>query len=354
MDSQQLGKVVINNMASNFEPAGEFKRARWIGPIRDGKWKGYIDWNGEWVLRTEYADLGEFREGLAAFQSASRIGFIDEAGDIVIPPQFDVATFILPHFREGLAPVYLDGKATYIDREGRILYSGEDALAWNFMDGRAILGGQDRYVVIDREWREVSRFSVYEIPYFFDFPEDWDFFPCLTYGDDKRFRRAYINWRGEYVFPPIYAEVGPFNDGLAPFSPDEQFGPCGLVHLSGEVIHEPTFESIGVFSAERLAPAAREKNRYGYINTSGEWVIPPIYQQALSFCDGLACVTVPDGSRHGTKGFINSAGEMVIEPRFHRQSNFHEGWAWVECNGMNQIIDRRGTVIWESPIPNEP
>lgn len=331
----------------------ELKSSKWIGPIREGNCKGYIDWNGEWILRTEFADLGEFREGLAAFQSASRIGFIDEAGSIVIPPQFDVETFIPPHFREGLAPVYLNGKATYIDRDGRILFSGGETLAWNFVGGRAIVGSPDRYSVIDREWREVSAISVYEIPYFFDFPEDWNCFPCLTYGDDQLYRRAYINWRGEYVFPPIYAEVGPFADGVAPFSPEDQFGPCGLVRLSGDVILEPTFHRIGPFSEEGLAPAAKEKKRFGFIDRGGEWVIPPIYQQALSFSEGLACVTVPGKSRHGTKGFINSAGEMVIEPRFNCQSSFHDGWAWIECDGMNQVIDRRGRVIWESPIPRE-
>jgi hypothetical protein len=82
-------------------------------------------------------------------------------------------------------------------------------------------------------------------------------------------------------------------------------------------------------------------------------IFPLIYHKAISFREGLACVTVPDRSRYGTKGFVNSTGEMVIEPRFQCDSSFHEGWAWVECNGMNQIIDRRGTVIWESPIPKE-
>lgn len=316
--------------------------------MRQGKYIGYIDWNGEWVLRTEFADLGEFREGLAAFRAGSRVGFIDQTGSIAIAPKFDLKTLVLPHFREGLAPVHFNGKATYIDPTGQIVFVGDDTLAWNFVGGRAILGGQDQYAVIDREWKKVSVISVYEIPYFFDFPEDWNCFPCLACGDDGLFRRAYINWRGEYVFPPIYGEVGPFVGGVAPFSHEDPFGPYGLVHLSGEVILEPTFHHIGSFSAEGLAPAAKEKTGFGFIDRSGEWVIPPIYQQACSFSEGLACVTVPGKSRHGIKGFINSTGKMIIEPRFQRQSSFHDGWARVECDGMNQVIDRRGAVIWQT------
>ncbi|HVK59618.1 MAG TPA: WG repeat-containing protein, partial [Candidatus Kapabacteria bacterium] len=78
------------------------------------------------------------------------------------------------------------------------------------------------------------------------------------------------------------------------------------------------------------------------------WVIEPIYKQALSFDNGLACVTVPGKKRHGTKGFINSRGEMVIEPRFHRQSSFwHREWALVGFENRDAIIDRKGNVIWE-------
>ncbi len=187
--------------------------------------------------------------------------------------------------------------------------------------------------------------KVYEIPYFFEFPETWGCFPCLILKED--FRRAWINWKGDFVFPPIYAEVGPFVDEIGPFSPDEQFGETGLVRIDGTVVVPPTFRSIGAF-VEGLAPASKEKKKFGYINVDGEWVIPPIYQKALSFSDGLACVTVSvPGKRHGLKGFINPKGEMIIPPQFEHESCFHNGWAHVELGMKQAVIDRTGRVIWE-------
>lgn len=270
----------------------------------------------------------------------------------MIDPRFDAGTLIEPpHFREGWAPVTLDGNGTYVDSRGGTAFVGEAAQVWNFVDGRALIHrSESSYSVIDRHWREVSAISLAEIPYFFDFPEDWNCFPCLEYHREHGYRRAFIDWRGEFIFPPIYAEVGPFVNGVAPFSPQEQFGPWGLVHISGKVILEPMFHSIGPFCAEGLAPAAREKKKFGFINTKGEWVIPPVYRQALPFHEGLACVTIAGKTRHGNKGFINLDGEMVISPRFFRQSRFHGGWALVEFEGMDQVIDRSGRVLWETSV----
>ena len=301
------------------------------------------------MLKLPYPRIGEFHDGLAAFVRDEKLGFFDIRGNETIKPIFDAPHYKLPQFGEGLAPVESDGKGTIIDSSGNILVPPRPCITyWNFVQGKALVCSNSAFAVINREWQKLAALNVRDIPYFHHFPQDWNSIPCLVVVNED-FRRARINWRGEFTFPPIYVELGTFVDGVAAFAPSDQLGPWGLVRETGEVIVPPTFHSIGHFS-EGLAPAALEKKKFGYINSSGDWIIPPIYQQALSFSDGLACVTIPGKHRHGTKGFINPAGEMVIEPRFFRQSSFRNGWAYIECNGMNQVIDRTGRVLWETPV----
>lgn len=237
-----------------------------------------------------------------------------------------------------------------MDKSGRVVVPPRaNSAFWNFVQGKALVVSEGVFSVIDRDWKTVSVLKVCDIPYFYHFPQDWNAVRCLVKVGSDNFLRAHINWKGEFSFPPMYAELGAFVNGVAPFAPNDQLGPWGLVRANGEVILPPNYYSIGHF-AEGLAPAALEKKKFGYINASGEWVIPPIYQGSSSFHDGLACVIVPGKHRHGNKGFINPAGEMVIEPRFFRQSSFRNGWALVERDGMQQVIDRTGGVLWEAPI----
>ncbi len=70
----------------------------------------------------------------------------------------------------------------------------------------------------------------------------------------------------------------------------------------------------------------KENGKYGYIDKTGEIIIPPKYDDAMPFSDGLARVMVND---HGYSrwGFINSKGEFVIKPELFAAKDFKEGLA---------------------------
>ncbi len=327
-------------------PINDPEEKTWIGPLNDGKKFGYLDWAGNWVLEIECDDLGDFHESLAPFVREERIGFVDVNGREIIRPAFTTHAIVLPGFREGLAPVLFEGRGTYIDINGELITPpGENPLLWNFINGKALICTfGPRFTVVDRDWTELSVIEVRDIPFYFDFPADWDCFPCIADGD-MEICRAYINWKGEFVFPPIYFFVGPWNDGIGPFSPDGIF--FGIVRLAGEVVVPPMFRTLSAFS-DGLAVAAIEQKKVGFVDITGKWVISPQFRQALPFCDGLACVTVPGKFQHGNKGYINRAGEMVIPPRYDRQTSFHDGWARVEFKGKTQVIDKKGNIIWEA------
>lgn len=321
-----------------------------IGPVRfQGKY-GFINTEGEWMIPPTFEELGEMREGLASFAAGGKLGFINEQGEVVIKPRFDIPRggCWVCGYSEGLVAVETDGEMGYINGSGEFVIAPEpNALGWDFMQGRAIISSAaNGFIVIDKSGHRLAQLKVHDIGYFGQWPRNWECFVCLFF-EREHFLAGAINWRGEIVFPPKYAGLGNFQDGVAVFAVEENhryFGPQGLVRIDGTIVVEPCFRQITEFS-EGLAAASKIRKRWGFINAAGEFVLPPAYEQALPFREGLACVTLK-----GKKGFINPRGETVIEPKFKREGSFRNGFAWMEYEGKAGYIDRTGRVIWERPL----
>lgn len=93
-----------------------------IGPIStDGK-VGFLHPDGSRAIAPIFDQLGqEFREGLTAFVREGKVGFIDGNGAEMVAPKFDLfPECVLPHFREGVAPVRVDRVV-----QRHVLYLGE-------------------------------------------------------------------------------------------------------------------------------------------------------------------------------------------------------------------------------------
>jgi len=80
--------------------------------------------------------------------------------------------------------------------------------------------------------------------------------------------------------------------------------------------------------------------KYGYINTKGEVVIPPVFPGARMFSEFVAEV------RQGNKmGYINKAGEFVLSPQFQAASPFREGFALVRKQDVICVISKQGSIV---------
>lgn len=132
-------------------------------------------------------------------------------------------------------------------------------------------------------------------------------------------------------------EAKSFSEGLAEVSRD---GRWGYIDASGAWVIPPRFAETQEFS-EGLAPACRDdcqgENSWGYINRAGNWVIPPRFGLASPFSDGVAAICtgacwVPKLAGQGPSyGYINKAGDFVIKPtpNWTSAGPFSEGRAWV-------------------------
>jgi len=148
---------------------------------------------------------------------------------------------------------------------------------------------------------------------------------------------GFIDPSGTLVIPPTLAAAGPFSEGLAPVRPDSLWG---FIDRAGTMIVEPQFRLSPTVtdhlpSTDSLAgpaddspPSAvvpsvrltsyfsenrariRRNGRWGYIDRTGQTVIPPQFARAGRFRDGLARVHFPDEST----GYVRPDGTVVWPP----------------------------------------
>lgn len=186
---------------------------------------------------------------------------------------------------------------------------------------------------------------------------------------------GYMDRTGRIVIPPKYSQAGPFREGFALVREKGRFG---FVNARGEEVIPPRFEDAWHFSNGRasvlldgqwgvidttgaLVPGAepapvafaeertttgpvriRVDGRYGFVRPNGDTLVPPIYQQAWYFKDGLARIRAD-----GKWGFIDSTGAVAIPPRFDRAWDFEYGLALVEVDGKRGYVDAEGRYVWE-------
>lgn len=94
------------------------------------------------------------------------------------------------------------------------------------------------------------------------------------------------------------------------------------------------FELIPVKSGEK----------WGYINTKGEYKINPQFQDAQFFRDGLAKVLSVDGK----VGYISEDGKYVIPAKYKSGTPFQEGLAFVVSDGgYPTCIDKSGETKFQ-------
>lgn len=186
--------------------------------------------------------------------------------------------------------------------------------------------------------------------------------------------------------PRVYEDVPGKHDR---FRFEAEDGRVGFENAAHEVVIEPRFDFAYEFSSGGIAAVADEhgfsfidpqgrvvaqafafdngpdyfvegrariveNGKIGFIGEDGVVAVPPRFDHAGSFCEGLApvcegCRIVPDGEHSrvegGTWGYVGPTGTLVIAPRFEAAEPFSGGTARVVEGGRELVIDREGRVV---------
>lgn len=129
-------------------------------------------------------------------------------------------------------------------------------------------------------------------------------------------------------------------------------GRWGFIDRTGRLVVPPRFDRAGRFT-EGLAPV-QEGAKLGYIDATGRLALVPQYPPAGAlhrpFSSGLAVVRVGDGY-----GYMDRDGKLAIAARYALAGDFSDGYAMVcEKDGCG-YIDRTGRgVIAPEYMPSKP
>lgn len=201
-------------------------------------------------------------------KNGGKFGYIDKAGNIVIPFIYDYAA----PFSEGLAYVVQDEKFGFIDTAGNVIVS----LAYDC----------DYYYGCDSEDGLIAE-------QFFS-----GGFARVSKGDPEvGIQYGMIDKAGSVVVPIQYGWID--WDSGAPatiYSDDKLYGdPIGYVIMTGtEAIVVDQYDYVMDFSEGFAAVALGESKarRWGFIDTTGREVVPCVYEDVSDFSEGFAAVKI--------------------------------------------------------------
>lgn len=115
----------------------------------------------------------------------------------------------------------------------------------------------------------------------------------------------------------------------------------GYVDSKGQYVINAQFMDAYNFS-EGLALVKASDDKYGYIGEDGKYVINPIYKDAASFSDGLACVVMENGKIQ----VIDKGNKILFTvDQADYCASFKEGRARVKVKGKWGFIDKTGTMV---------
>ena len=328
-----------------------------------GKPGGAINQRGQTVIPFCYKDLGSMNEfGLAiASDTHGKYGCINRLGEVVIPFEWDR---VAPFDTAGRAWVSRASETALVDTSGRVI----ESYPFSFLPPFNALGiartcksQSIGWGLVYRAGDEVSTPQWDSIE-----PFDDNGYAVVTLLADNRQTRRYgvINETGQLQFEPIWLEISRLRErptGVYVGDTKQKIfdsdgwcrvrgeSGCGWIDRNGFVVSPQKWKSASSFTdfddgSESLARVSDE-NGSGFINRHGDVVIPTKFRQASMFdADGLASAEVGDKD-HEKHGWINTLGEFVIEPEWDDVGVFApNGLARICRNGKWGCIDRDGRI----------
>lgn len=117
-------------------------------------------------------------------------------------------------------------------------------------------------------------------------------------------------------------------------------------NLQNFVSEYPQYPFRGAIEKELLAtenlliPFKNKEDKIGYIDTLGNWIISPNFDEASDFSEGLASV-----SKNDSCYFINKDGQRVFSSFFDEAETFKAGITIVKKNNAYCLMNRIGQIV---------
>jgi len=275
-----------------------------------------------WVVPPIYDDIPAFSGNFARIVYGGVNGVVDMiTGDVVLPPTYDFIA-VGPE-RRYFTRASLGNQWGVIDLTGQVLLPFVYGYAF-FLDNFNLVISSER-----RGNGQPSTVSVVEMPsgriivppglYDNIRSNNRDEFAIVIHRDGSRDLYGFINiTTGEEIVPPAFSSAQHFSEDLAAVAlPGDKWG---FIDRTGQVVVSFDYEDVCSRGFNNGVVAVRRDGRWGVIDTSGAYVLPPTYAWlALDNAMGefvVAMAQNSDSGRHYTGVLNMQTGEEVVPAVF--------------------------------------
>lgn len=249
---------------------------------------GYIDSSGNWIIPPTFKAVKAFwSSGLALAQdTGSQLwGLIDTSGQYITEPAFGN---VGERLGDGLFRVGDPNRGWgYIDTSGAFVIEPQFDVATDFSNGFARVSSQIQFINQGQNYYQL-----------------W----------------GYINISGERITEDIFSEATDFYNGVARVKRgDPSSNAWEYIDTNGNSASpNSNAASPSQYTSKSLTyKYDAESGLYGYVDSSGDWILPPQYIVAGAFLGGIALVQVGsvDGMLHDNcpQYLIDTSGNYLME-----------------------------------------
>jgi hypothetical protein len=319
---------------------------------------GFIDRTGNIVVQPTYSDLLAFSEGLAGVAVDTDIyaagvdawGFVDPTGKEIVKPQYEA----IGSFHDGLAAVgNKDYKYGYIDKTGKPLVELKYTNVSDFGDGFAVVEDLKNYSIIDETGKEVKKLENVKV-----YAEN-DFLNYIVSMRDKNGYSGIIASSDKFL--------SPFHDGVLKVErTDNNYAFVGTDGEPKFTFASPLIKKLGQSTEGFVAVTStsreieRLKSSVGadrvsdfldcaYLDAEGKEK-GAFYGDLTPFSEGFAGVIKSKEGAEARWGFINTSFDTAIQPVFAKISAFEGGLAWVRVPPDTAGFEGFKDTNWEGYI----
>lgn len=320
---------------------------------------GAIDSLGRQILAIDNDEVEDFvyTEKYLAVNRNGKWGIVDNSGKAITPIGFDHV--------EAYDDCYVVSRN---DMSSLMSYKGDILIDYEYNDifphilsnpsinpyGAGMARFNGKIAVLSPDNRVITKCIYDEIDF-----SVYDNILVVARGKNRNQRKGAINViTGDIVIPVEYDDLGHYSEGLFTAERD---GKYGYIDNKNNVVIPFQYDTAYEFS-EGLAMVAKSYTRpgylangmhYGFVDKTGRVVIPitldePFRAYPHEFHEGL-CGMGKDFTGKGiipkSYGYINTSGIFVIEPIYQEVTQFRDGLAFVQRNNKWGVINREGYPI---------
>lgn len=265
-----INKSGVFVIEPKFEDVKSFSEGL-AGAKINGKW-GYINKSGVFVIEPKFDETEYFSDNMARVCIGNKWGLIDSTGKFIFKPKYAYRFSIEYRYDDMIS---IKGrKYIFIDRSGKQIPGKFDDVG-DFNDGIAP-------VKIDNKWGYINKEGVFVIEPKFDKAEKIIDGVAFVNIEGKF---GLIDKTGGWIVEPKFESIWNFEDGIVKVKLNDKWG---YIDKTRAYIIEPKFESAYMFQ-DGLA-LVKTNGKFGYIDEEQNFVIEPKYDDAKSFCEGVAAV----------------------------------------------------------------